>query len=89
MVVVPLRRVVARQRVDCLIVIPESRSDIRDPVPLSLVVVEESHWVTRRILRLALRAIGYADVRYGVLPAQPGFRRNDDVVALVRLVFSS
>jgi hypothetical protein len=26
--------------------------------------------VTRRILRLALRAIGYADVRFGIKPPQ-------------------
>jgi len=30
--------------------------------------------MTRRILRLALRAIGYADVRSGILPSQSGYR---------------
>jgi len=35
-------------------------------------VERESHWITRRILRLALRAIGYADVRPGILPPQSG-----------------
>jgi hypothetical protein len=34
-------------------------------------------WITRRILRLALRAIGFADVRFGILPSQSGLRRND------------
>jgi hypothetical protein len=34
----------------------------------------ESRWVTRRILRLALRAIGCADVRSGILPLQSGYR---------------
>jgi len=28
--------------------------------------------------RLALRAIGFADVRYGILPAQSGLRRDDE-----------
>jgi len=28
--------------------------------------------LTRRILRLALRAIGCADVRFGILPPQSG-----------------
>jgi hypothetical protein len=32
----------------------------------------------RPLLRPALRAIGYADVRSGILPSQSGFRRNDD-----------
>ncbi len=31
--------------------------------------------MTRRILRLALRAIGFADVRHGILPPQSGLRR--------------
>jgi hypothetical protein len=30
--------------------------------------------MTRRIQRLALRVIGSADVRYGILPAQSGYR---------------
>ena len=34
----------------------------------------QSRWVTRRILRLALRAIGCADVRSGILPPQSGYR---------------
>jgi hypothetical protein len=34
----------------------------------------QSHWETRRILRLALRAIGCADVRFGILPTQSGYR---------------
>jgi hypothetical protein len=34
----------------------------------------QSRWMTRRILRLALRAIGYADVRSGILPSQSGYR---------------
>jgi hypothetical protein len=34
----------------------------------------QSRWVTRRILRLALRAIGCADVRSGILPSQSGYR---------------
>jgi len=29
-------------------------------------------------LALALRAIGFADVRFGILPAQSGFRRRDE-----------
>jgi hypothetical protein len=33
--------------------------------------------MTRRILRLALRAIGYADVRFGILPSRSRFRGND------------
>jgi hypothetical protein len=32
------------------------------------------HWKTRRIPRLALRAIGFADVRSGILPSQSGDR---------------
>src|SRR5581483_6239059 len=32
----------------------------------------KSIWITRRILRLALRAIGFADVRFGILPSQSG-----------------
>jgi hypothetical protein len=32
----------------------------------------KSRWATRRILRLALRAIGFADVRFGILPSQSG-----------------
>jgi len=34
----------------------------------------QRHCVTRRILRLALRAIGCADVRSGILPPQSGYR---------------
>jgi hypothetical protein len=30
------------------------------------------------LLRRALRAIGLADVRSGILPPQSGFRRNDE-----------
>jgi len=30
------------------------------------------------LLRRALRAIGFADVRYGILPSQSGLRRDDD-----------
>jgi len=30
----------------------------------------------RRILRLTLRAIGCADVRFGILPSQSRFRGN-------------
>ncbi|HET7300473.1 MAG TPA: hypothetical protein VFJ01_07440 [Oleiagrimonas sp.] len=30
------------------------------------------------LLPSALRAIGFADVRSGILPSQSGFRRNDD-----------
>jgi len=35
--------------------------------------VKQKSWITRRILRLALRAIGFADVRSGILPPQSGF----------------
>jgi hypothetical protein len=42
---------------------------------------EQCHWATRRILWLALRASGFADVRFGILTSQSGFRllrpRND------------
>jgi len=48
------------------------------PSDFAFKACSKSRWVTRRILRLALRAIGYADVRYGILPAQSGFRRNDE-----------
>jgi len=34
----------------------------------------QSRWQTRRILRLAPRAIGCADVRSGILPPQSGYR---------------
>src|SRR6185312_10164908 len=34
---------------------------------LCICSLRESRWVTRRILRLTLRAIGCADVRYGIL----------------------
>jgi hypothetical protein len=34
--------------------------------------------MTRRLPRLALRAIRFADVRSGILPAQSGFRRDDE-----------
>jgi hypothetical protein len=30
----------------------------------------------------ALRAIRFADVRFGILPSQSGFRRNDEVECL-------
>jgi hypothetical protein len=36
------------------------------------------NWIARRILRLALQAIGFADVRSGFQPLQSGFRRNDE-----------
>jgi hypothetical protein len=31
--------------------------------------------------RLALRAIGFADVRYGILPPQSGFHRDETAMA--------
>jgi hypothetical protein len=34
--------------------------------------------MTRRILRLALRVVGFADVRFGILPSQSRLRGNDD-----------
>jgi hypothetical protein len=37
------------------------------------------NWITRRVLRLAFQAIGFADVRFGILPSQSGFRRNDEL----------
>jgi len=30
--------------------------------------------------RLALRAIRYANVRFGILPPQSGFRRNNELI---------
>ncbi|HEX7325601.1 MAG TPA: hypothetical protein VF292_09655 [Rhodanobacteraceae bacterium] len=30
------------------------------------------------LLRRALRAIGFADVRFGIVPSQSGLRRNDE-----------
>jgi hypothetical protein len=37
--------------------------------------------IIRRILRLTLRAIGFADVRFGILPSQSGFRRDGAAAA--------
>jgi len=54
-----------------LLVIPQSRSDIRDPMS-SCSHVAKGTGLTRRIPRLALRAIGCADVRFGILPPQSG-----------------
>jgi hypothetical protein len=51
-------------------------SESRDPVSLSF--LEKSHWMMRRFPRRPLRVIGYADVRYGFLPARACFRRNDE-----------
>jgi hypothetical protein len=38
---------------------------------------QQRHWITRRVPRLALRAIRFANVRFGILPSQSGLRRND------------
>jgi hypothetical protein len=38
----------------------------------------QKHWITHCILQLALRAIGFADVRFGALPTQSGPRRDDE-----------
>jgi hypothetical protein len=55
----------------------QSRGDIRDPASFEIGGLRASHWITRRVPRLALRAIGCADVRSGILPSQSGLRGND------------
>ena len=40
--------------------------------------VRKAKWITRRNPRLALRAIRYANVRFGILPTQSRVRGNDD-----------
>jgi hypothetical protein len=44
---------------------------------LILIGLEENQKDDATLLRRALRAIGFADVRSGILPPQSGFRRND------------
>jgi hypothetical protein len=46
----------------------------RDPVTFAQRNEMQRRWQTRRFLRLALRAIGFADVRFGILPSQSGYR---------------
>jgi hypothetical protein len=40
---------------------------------------------SHRPWRSPLRAIGFADIRFGILPAQPSLRRSD--VVFVRSIF--
>jgi hypothetical protein len=54
--------------------IPRHPGESRDPVTFVHPAEMQKRWVTRRIPRLALRAIGCADVRSGILPPQSGYR---------------
>ena len=45
---------------------------------LILILLEKIKMDDRPLLRPALRAIGFADVRFGFLPPQSGLRRNDE-----------
>ena len=57
----------------------ESVTQAEAGVHLAVDLIEgKPNWITRRVLRLALQAIRYANVRFGILPAQSGLRRNDE-----------
>jgi hypothetical protein len=65
-----------REVVDCLGSSGFARhpGESRDPVTFAQRSEMQGRWQTRRFLRLALRAIGFADVRFGILPSQSGYR---------------